>query len=242
MFDSLDMFYRHQRELDEAEGKRPHCCCCCYAVVTDYLDSNRDPNGELKNLLLSYEDEGFGMLFHAKWQDTYYMEGTNRNITLAEADYCKGMRKMREIGFVDYNYWVSPYGVMDEEIAAMCKRHGANCLLSTYNNTFIQNNGMNGNGESVDRYAIPRCSMGANDAEYPNFTLAHLKEQIEKCIQTNGWLIVTTHVAQWSNDDTTADERLAEVVQYALDNGCNIKTFAEAYAERNCILLTNDIC
>lgn len=28
MFDNLDMFYRHQRELDEAEGKRPHCCIC----------------------------------------------------------------------------------------------------------------------------------------------------------------------------------------------------------------------
>lgn len=215
----------------------------CYAVVTDYLGESRDPNGELKNLLLGYEEEGFGMLFHAKWQDTFYMEGANRNIALAEADYCKGMRKMREIGFVDYNYWVSPYGVMDEEIASMCKRHGANCLMSTYNNTFIQSNGMNGNGESVERYAIPRCSLGYGDAEYPNFTLADLKAQIDRCVQANGWLIVTTHVAQWNDSYGTApDERLGELIDYIKNKGCAIKTFAEAYAERNAILQVNDIC
>ena len=211
----------------------------CYGVITDYLD--RDEN--LKNLLLRYEDEGFGMLFHAKWQDIYYMEGDNRNIVLAEADYCQGMRKMRNVGFIDYDYWVSPYGVTDEEIASMCKRHGAKCLLSTSNNTFIQNNGLNGNSESVKRYALPRCSLGYDDTQYPNFTLADLKTQIDKCVQSNGWIIITTHVQQWVDEyGTTPDERLREIIQYALDNDCEIKTFAEAYAERNSILMVNDIC
>lgn len=211
----------------------------CYGVITDYLE--RDEN--LKNLLLRYEDEGFGMLFHAKWQDVYYMDNDKRDIALAEADYCQGMRKMRDIGFIDYNYWVSPYGVTDEEIVSMCKRHGAKCLLSTYNNTFIQNNGLNGKSESVERYAMPRCSLGYDDSQYPKFTLADLKLQIDKCVQANGWLIITTHVQQWSDEyGETPDNRLREIIQYAIDNNCKIKTFSEAYAERNSVLMVNDIC
>ena len=35
MFDNLDMFYRHQRELDEAEGRRPHCCICGEPIWQD---------------------------------------------------------------------------------------------------------------------------------------------------------------------------------------------------------------
>jgi hypothetical protein len=211
----------------------------CYGVITDYLDNDES----LKNLLLSYEEEGFGMLFHAKWQDAYYMDDENRDIVLAEADYCQGMRKMQNIGFIDYNYWVSPYGVTDDEITSMCKRHGAKCLLSTSNNTFIQSNGLDGNAQSVKRYALPRCSLGYNDSQYPAFTLADLKAQIDKCVQTNGWLIVTTHVQQWTDEyGTTPDDRLREIIQYALDKGCKIKTFAEAYTERNSILVINDIC
>lgn len=202
----------------------------CYGVITDYLD--RDEN--LKNLLLRYEEEGFGMLFHAKWQDAFYMNNENRDIAQSEQDYVKGVRRMREIGFYDFDYWVSPYGVTDEEIAAMCKRHGAKCLLSTYNNTFIQNNGLNGNGECVNRYALPRCSMGYTDEQYPKFTLNDLKAQVDKCVQAKGWLIVTTHVQQWLEEyGTTPDDRLTELIQYVLDNGCDIKTFSEAYAERN---------
>ncbi len=233
----------------------------CYAVVTDYLthalqddgtfirdqkgDWVLDSNSKLKNTLLSYEEEGFGMLFHAKWQDTFYMTGNNRDIEKAERDYCKGIRTMREIGFIDYDYWVSPYGVMDEEIAAMCKRHGAKCLLSTYNNTFIGSNGLDGNNMSVDRYAIPRCSFGNTASQYPNFTLEKLKIEIDKCVQNNGWLIITSHAAQWGEkyDDTqTPEEALSSIIEYALDSGCDIKTFSEAYAERNIILMLNDIC
>ena len=211
----------------------------CYAVVTKYLE--QDAN--LKALLLGYEDDGFGMLFHAYWQDTYYMDNSNRDIALAEADYCKGMRDMRTFGFLDYNYWVAPYGVMDSEIQSMCKRHGARCLMSTSNSTYIRSNGLNGKAETVDRYAMPRCSLGYNDTQYPNFTLADLKAQIDKCVENNGWIIITTHVQQWAEEyGDTPDQRLAEVIQYALDSGCDIKTFAEAYAERNAILQMNDIC
>lgn len=234
----------------------------CYAVVTDYMAYEmtddgvfvRDEKGDriptdtskLKDLLLQYEEEGFGMLFHAKWQDIYYMEGANRDIAEAETDYCKGMRKMREIGFLDYDYWVSPYGVMDAEIASMCKRHGSKCLMSTYNNTYIQLSGLNGKNESVNRYALPRCSFGNNSEQYaPGFTLDKLKEQIDACVLSNGWIIVTSHAAQWGEayDDTqTPDEALASIIQYALNAGCTVKTFAEAYAERNSILMVNDIC
>lgn len=211
----------------------------CYGVITDYLDRDE----ELKNLLLEYEEEGFGMLFHAKWQDTFYMNNENRDIVQAEKDYVQGVRRMREIGFYDFDYWVSPYGVTDDEIASMCKRHGAKCLLSTSNNTFIRNNGFDGKSKVVERYALPRCSMGYDDSQYPNFTLADLKAQIDNCVKNKGWIIITTHVQQWADTyGSIPDDRLREIIRYALNSGCEVKTFAEAYAERNSILMVNDIC
>ena len=61
MFDNLDMFYRHQRKLDEAEGRRPHCAWCGEPIWQD--KAFRLPNEGL--LCDSCIEE------HQEWIDEY---------------------------------------------------------------------------------------------------------------------------------------------------------------------------
>ena len=208
-----------------------------YAVITSRLETVTG----LKEKLLQYEDEGYGMLYHVYTQTgaTYFQPGSNRDIALAEANYCKGVRQMREFGFTNYNYWISPYGVNDEDMQDLCKRHGAQCLISTYNNTFIRPNGTTGKGVA-ERYNIPRCSLGHNAERYPYFTIEMLKDQITQCASAHGWLIITTHVNEWGSS-LDGDNRLKEVIQHALDNGCVFKTFAEAFEDRRALFTLNEI-
>lgn len=208
-----------------------------YAVITSRLETVTG----LKEKLLQYEDEGYGMLYHVYTQAgaTYFQPGSSRDMALAEANYCKGVRQMREFGFTNYNYWISPYGVNDEDMQDLCKRHGAQCLISTYNNTFIRPNGMTGKGVA-ERYNIPRCSLGHNAERYPYFTIEMLKDQITQCASAHGWLIITTHVNEWGSS-SDGDNRLKEVIQHALSNGCVFKTFAEAFEDRRALFTLNEI-
>ena len=171
------------------------------------------------------------MLYHCYSQtEAAYFQQNTRDLALCEENYCKGVRQMRQFGFTNYDYWVSPFGVNDREMQDMCRRHGAKCLISTYNNTFIRANGMTGSGVA-ERYNIPRCSLGHNDERYPNFPISNLKAQIDACASSNGWLVITTHVNEWGST-TQGDDRLREIIQYAKDHGFAFKSFAEAFEER----------
>lgn len=211
----------------------------CYGVITYYVENNAN----LKNLLLSYEDEGFGMLFHADRQnDDDGYSSVKRNLTEAEKNYCAGIRKMRTMGFTNFNYWVAPYGVKDEDMQNLCKRHGAECLLSTSNKAYMKPNGLDSNNEMVSRYALHRCSLNIKKDEEGNddATIAEVKNLITACASANGWIIVTTHAWQWG-EDSYADSKLAEIINYALGNGLCVKTFAEAYEDRKALFMLNEL-
>ena len=207
-----------------------------YAVITSRLEESQ----ELRQLLLQYENQGYGMLYHCYSQSgATYFKKDSRDLALCEENYCRGVRQMREFGFTNYEYWVSPYGVNDQEMQDMCKRHGAKCLISTYNNTFISPDGMTGKGVA-ERYNIPRCSLGHNTERYPNFTIDALKAQIDQCAAAHGWIVITTHVNEWG-DSTQGDDRLREIIRYAQERGFEFKTFAEAFEDRMPMFYLNEI-
>ena len=207
-----------------------------YAVITSRLENDE----MLRDLLLGYEDEGYGMLYHCYSQSAAtYFKQSSRDLKLCEENYCKGVRQMRQMGFTNYNYWVTPYGVNDKEMQDLCRRHGAKCLISTYNNTFIYPNGMTGKAVA-DRFNIPRCSLGHNDERYPYFTIQDLKTQLDACAAAHGWIVITTHANEWGSS-TEGDDRLREIIQYAQEIGFDFKSFPEAFEERLPMFYLNEL-
>lgn len=187
-----------------------------YAVLTQKLEN--DP--QIKNLLLDYESEGFSMNIHAYSQISAYNRGTARDIAEAEANFVKGLRQMRDFGFVDYNYWCTPFGVSDNDIQGIAKRHGIKCLIRSGINAYV-------GSERISRYAIPRASLNPNSD-----ALTQCKNLVDKCVQNKGWLLITTHFYESGWDSTSIFD---EFIQYALSKGCVFKTISEAWTERKYI-------
>lgn len=187
-----------------------------YAVLTANLENNT----ALKNLLLDYESAGFSMNIHAYSQVDAFNSGATRDIAVAEANFCKGLRQMREFGFLDYMYWCTPFGVSDSDIQDVARRHGIKCLIRSGINTAYVDT------KSLSRFDIPRASLNPNDT-----ALQQVEALVDKIALTNGWLLVTTHMADWGSDTS----RFTDFVTYAKNKGCVFKTISEAWAERQYI-------
>lgn len=205
-----------------------------YAVITFRMDDTQPNHAELKEKLLGYEEEGFGMLYHCDYQEQYYRsEVEYRDMVQAEKNFVVGLRKMRNIGFTDYMYWVSPYGVHDADMQNMAKRHGLKCLMSTADKNHNKYTDSN-------RYYMKRCALNPTDAGYST-TLAELKGNIDACANEHGWIIVTTHFneSEWYNNNNT--ERFDEICTYARNKGFVFKPFAEAFTDFKKVYDLNEI-
>lgn len=217
-----------------------------YAVLTKYAEQNQT----MKDTLLAYEDEGFGMLIHAyrqssedPWQN---MGADEAKISQCRAVLAKGLRQMREFGFINYNYWVTPYGVKGPQIVRIAKELGVECLIST--NNYRYNDMM-----AYNPYYIKRVALHHNDSGKQSLknTLSDVKSAIDAAAASNigSWLIITTHFNEWSGlpwDDSSDEngypvgyERFNDVVQYALKAGLDPVTFPEGWAEYKHILQAN---
>ena len=193
-----------------------------YAVITDTMLSNE---GE-KDLLLSYEKQGFGCLYHCQAQGgaqetspaACYLPQF-RNMALAEDNFVTGMRAMENSGFTAYKYWVSPYGVDDAEILTIPRRHGFNCLITMGQFGHIS-------PANCDRWHIPRWHL--SPAEYSARGLNSFKQIVDACVADYGWLIVVTHCNEW-DETTTMDTALADAAQYAKSAGMDIRNFPDAF-------------
>ena len=119
--------------------------CGTYAVMTRRMtDGGTDPEdssyhyryddeGELLELLKTYEMEGFGMVLHCYWQNdthesTRYFNVATRDIQKCRENMLRGLREYRELGFQNADLWVTPYGVQDTEIQNLAKELGLECL------------------------------------------------------------------------------------------------------------------
>lgn len=172
----------------------------------------------LADLLLEYEEKGFGMLYHCHSQIPAYNVGDTRDIVAAEQNFVRGLRDMKRNGFCNYKYWITPYGVHDDAIKQLAVRHGMKCLASAANWEFnLPTNG--------DRYFIKRADIPADDSGA--HTLDDLKALIDSAATKNAWVICTTHLNTWPAD--ADDTRIKQIADYASSKGFECMTFAEAF-------------
>lgn len=207
--------------------KRYHDLFVSKSVVGNYAVMTKNLNDQegLADLLLQYEQEGFGCLYHCYYQrgdETRYWESGNPmyDEDLIKENFIHGVRDMEKYGFLNYKHWITPYGVNDDFIRNLAKRHGMESLMTmsgtTSNNSFVS---MAGN---CDRYNIPRISVSNSSNQ------DRTKRLIEGCVADNGWIIIVTHANTWGSG-TDIDEKVADIIQYSLDSGMEVKAFPEAF-------------
>lgn len=219
--------------------------CGTYAVMTRRMtDGGTDPEdssyhyryddeGELLELLKTYEMEGFGMVLHCYWQNdthesTRYFNVATRDIQKCRENMLRGLREYRELGFQNADLWVTPYGVQDTEIQNLAKELGLECLISMSNNTIISEDYRN-------RWCIPRYSISTtSDQDY-------LKEQMRTAVEKGGWINIVTHVNSWiSADYEMMKNKMREIIAYAKEIGLEIGTFGKCYNEWKSVLYENE--
>ena len=210
--------------------------CGTYAVMTRRMtDGGTDPEdssyhyryddeGELLELLKTYEMEGFGMVLHCYWQNdthesTRYFNVATRDIQKCRENILRGLREYRELGFQNADLWVTPYGVQDTEIQNLAKELGLECLISMSNNTIISEDYRN-------RWCIPRYSISTtSDQDY-------LKEQMRTAVEKGGWINIVTHANSWKSADyEMMKNKVREIIAYAKEIGLEIGTFGKCYNE-----------
>ena len=210
--------------------------CGTYAVMTRRMtDGGTDPEdssyhyryddeGELLELLKTYEMEGFGMVLHCYWQNdthesTRYFNLATRDIQKCRENMLRGLREYRELGFQNADLWVTPYGVQDTEMQNLAKELGLECLISMSNNTIISEDYRN-------RWCIPRYSISTtSDQDY-------LKEQMRTAVEKGGWINIVTHVNSWKSADyEMMKNKVREIIAYAKEIGLEIGTFGKCYNE-----------
>ena len=54
-------------------------------------------------------------------------------------------------------------------------------------------------------------------------------DAIDACVMENGWIIVTTHVNEWDGQYDEMSQKVSDLLQYALDSGMEVVSFAEGY-------------
>lgn len=186
-----------------------------YAVITSHLSNDNS----LKEELLSYEAEGYGMLLHVNEQNgegtDYFRPGTLRNFDACRQNLITGLRAMHNFGFLSGDNWVSPYGVNDPDLQGLAKSLNLKCLVSTLNNTPVIHN-------KTNRYSIPRYSLAAS------FNIDIVKRGLEAC-ENGGWVLITTHANEWGNDTETIATKISDIVTYAESIGFSVVNFEEGF-------------
>ena len=189
-----------------------------FATITEKLSQSQ--NVGLTELLKSYEEEGFHVAYHCKSQQKYYED--DFDAALAQQDFVQGLRAIKEAGFIDPMFWVTPYGVSAKWFKDLAQRWGMNCLVSIGQKDCNRNDGTQG------RFGVNRFSLQPTDV--PACTLQDIYDAIDQAAEIGGWVVVGTHVyvEGWNNDYT----RINNIVSYARTKGLEFCTLNEAIRKR----------
>ncbi len=208
-----------------------------YAVETSNVGNYPDT---MPAMLLGYEQEGFGMLYHCYKQngdaDRYWESGNVAyDEDLIRENFYRGLREYKQYGFNSARYWVTPYGVNDEFIRNLAKEADMECLLTCPTATYTSNAIINF-GSNVYRYNMPRfIFLSDSDNDY------QARMMIDGCVASKGWLIIVTHVNSWPVASVEANtQRLTALIQYAKTAGCKIQNFMTAYQTFKPLLMLNE--
>lgn len=158
------------------------------------LTKNLERNTGLDETLLGMERDGYQIVLHAHTQtgaqdETDFWRDPDAALAKCEADMVQGLQNMKEAGFSNYRYWVTPYCKDTDSVQRMARKWGMKCLLAG-GNTYEPAD------DTYGRYAIRRAAFGHNDAD-SSITLAQLQTIAQEAAANNGWLVVMTHFEQW---------------------------------------------
>lgn len=155
-----------------------------------------------------------------------YTFGVFRDIVLSEENLTQGIEDLKEHGFNDYQYWVTPYGSHDEELQQLAKKLDMKCLVTISTNDNVDMTGKH------SRWALPRYGLNRNDNRK---SIERIKAAIDEAAITPQWIIIGTHFnTGWTQDDV--DTLFKEFVEYAKSKGLTFVTLKEGLAEWEIVL------
>ena len=182
--------------------------------------------------LKEYERMGFQTVLHGFSQASQYQNPTSaENIAFCEDDLVHGLQDLQQNGFVDYKFWVVPFGTNNDNLHRLAKKWGFECSV-------LVTSGMEGFEDvhnATNRFAIRRIGLNPTDGT-GSTTLSALKNIIDEATKVGGWVLVCTHAYAW--DEYIS--RFTEFVSYAKSKGCEFTTLGEAWRIRRPIYEFNE--
>lgn len=219
-------------------------------VVGNYacIATNIEESEGMAELLQSYENEGYGMLFHCDLQrgteTEYFLPDSRRDIGKCRKNVLDGLRKMPGFGLNNYKHWVTPYGVNDKDIQDIARQAGLDCIITTDTQTIV------GNNANAERYNLPRLSMTMN--VNANRTIRRIKAAVDAAKATSGWVLITTHAYEWpetldvitddgeSTETVTPEQLMTKLISYIKQQGVEIVSFQTAWERRKQMFYLNE--
>ncbi len=188
-----------------------------FACVTDWLTE------ESTQTLLNYQSEGFQIVTHSASHDNTNIWGSNYSTgevydsELAEQDLQRSLETLKNAGFTDYDYFVTPGAVEFTEVRELSKKYCKGMIEAAYTT--------NMNIETIYAYDLHREFISVED----HADAAYYKDLIDYAYENNAWLIFGTHsgiAEQWDAD------LVKEVLQYAINKGFDVQTLAQGFASK----------
>lgn len=165
------------------------------------------------------ETRGHQVVLHGYAQISAYKDAVafdDANYKLAEADFAKGLSDMLSSGFCNPKYWVTPYGVSQNCMQRLAKKWGMKCLVTTAKTEY------NGTDGKYTRWELQRS--GLNPADTGALSYQGLLDLADSCAANNGWLIVNTHIYDWTN----GYDRINDFITHCKNKGFEFLTLGEA--------------
>ena len=190
------------------------------ACLTKVMDNNED----LKTKLLELERRGHQVVLHGYTQNEAYRNASvigDENYKVAEDDFVHGLNDLMSAGFVDYKFWVTPYGVAQDCLKNLARKWGMECLITTAKKEY------NGSDGKYSRYEIQRSGLNAGDTG--TLTQEQLLALADQCADANGWLLINTHITDGWNGDFT---RITDFITHCKEKGFEFMTLGDAWRIR----------
>lgn len=199
-----------------------------FACLTEQVEKNEG----LLETLLSFEREGFPIIFHGNQQIEAYRGATAEDLIAQERDFVKGLQMMHKFGFSDYKIWVTPFGQARPDQRALAMKWGMEAIITSAGIRVTNDPTIK---EDFVRYRLLRNGLGNNvpmTADELAENVANIKIAIDKAVACKGWCLVSMHSAFDMFFNGELDSTISEIVQYARDKGVEIRTVNEELRRR----------
>lgn len=175
----------------------------------------------LEELLLSYQNEGFHITTHSHTHTNIWRQGSPEySVAEMEKDLITSLIELKKRGFLDSDYFVSPFGNNSTEARKMAKKW-CRCLVKA-NGSASYNTLTNSVREGIERTFI-----------YANQqTVEYYTAMIDEAFNNGDMLVLGTHSGhsqEWNADFVTS------IFAYAQQKGMEIMTLNEAMKQRKAL-------